>query len=121
MRLSSDQKVNTLLQELEITDPPKYALMEALRDVVFQANGNVGERVMYGGILFSIDDTMFCGIFSYKNHVSMEFGDGYLMKDMYQMLEGKGKFRRHLKILNEEDITGKHVVYYIDQALAVMK
>jgi hypothetical protein len=52
-----------------------------------------------------------------KNHITIEFSKGFLMEDPDSNLEGKGKYRRHLKILNEEDILNKNVAFFIRQAM----
>jgi hypothetical protein len=39
------------------------------------------------------------------------------MKDPFQHLEGKGKYRKHLKILRSEDILRKEVTFFINQAV----
>ena len=47
--------------------------------------------------------------------MSFEFGEGYKMNDPENLLEGVGKFRRHLKIKNIENITDKNVKFFIEQ------
>ena len=76
----------------------------------------VAERVMYGGILFSAPE-QFCGVFAYSAHITMEFGRGAELEDTHGMLEGKGKFRRHIKLQTLADIESKHLKDYIAQAL----
>ena len=63
---------------------------------------------MYGGIIFSLADD-FGGIFVYKNHVSFEFSYGYKLDDPSKLLEGNGKYRRHLKIKSIEDLEIKKI------------
>lgn len=59
----------------------------------------------YGGTIFAGDDGKdFGGVFRYKAHVSVEFGQGHALKDPSGLLEGSGKFRRHLKCRPGEDI-----------------
>jgi hypothetical protein len=74
------------------------------------------ESMMYGGIMFSLDED-FGGIFVRKNHISFEFGNGYTMKDPDKLLEGTGKFRRHLKIIAFSDIEDKKVEFFVRQAV----
>ena len=38
----------------------------------------------------TIPNRMFCGLFLRKNHVSVEFDLGYLLKDIEKYLEGSG-------------------------------
>ena len=51
------------------------------------------EEIKYGGLVYIIDNRLFSGIFLRNNHISIEFDNG-----ADKLLEGKGKFRRHLKI-----------------------
>jgi hypothetical protein len=60
---------------------------------------------------------MFCGIFSYKKHVSIEFSQGFLMKDPHNFLEGRGKYRRHLKIKTRDEIVKKNLPFFVQQAV----
>ena len=39
------------------------------------------------------------------------------MKDPNKLLEGKGKYRRHLKIKCKEDIEHKDVAFFVKQAV----
>jgi len=70
------------------------------------------EKMMYGGIVF-ISDRMFCGIFLRKKYVTVEFDRGYEMNNTQKHLEGRGKYRRHLKIYTKEDIKKKKAKDYI--------
>lgn len=74
------------------------------------------EQVKYGGLLFSTAKP-FCGIFSYTRHVTLEFGAGATLPDKYKMLEGEGKYRRHIKLTSEQDVSDKHVYAYLVLAL----
>jgi len=57
------------------------------------------------------------GIFPYKNHISIEFSNGSNFSDASKMLEGKGKKRRHLKILEKQDIEAKNVEVLVAEAV----
>ena len=70
---------------------------------------------MYGGFVFFAGKELVSGIFPYKNHISIEFGNGVNFSDPDGFLEGKGKMRRHLKILAKSDIVDKKIDYYIRQ------
>ena len=70
---------------------------------------------MYGGIIFKIPGRMFCALFLRKKHISIEFDLGFLLKDKNEFLEGTGKFRRHLKIKNKEEIKTKMVEKFIKE------
>lgn len=110
-------EVDTFLGDLKRTDEKSYSILAHLRDIIFEIHPTSSEKIMYGGIVFFMDNEMFGGIFAYKDHVSIEFSKGYLMQDPLKRLEGKGKFRRHLKLQNENDIQTKDIAFYVSQAV----
>ena len=75
---------------------------------------------MYGGTIYELElgkhDTSVCGHFIYKQHVSLEFSNGYQLDDPDSILEGKGKFRRHIKLRELADIEEKSVRLFLQQA-----
>ena len=73
-----------------------------------------------GGVLYYLEDS-FCGIFSYKNHITLEFSKGYQFEDEAGVLEGSGKFRRHIKFKHLSDIRDKRPAVYLEQAIALAK
>ena len=76
----------------------------------------------YGGIVFAREadnpNTMVCGHFTYKQHVGLEFSNGYQLDDPDGVLEGNGKYRRHIKLFEPADIERKHVRSMIERAFA---
>ncbi len=113
---SKNEKVQAFLEELEAIDNEKYIILERLREIVFDCYSETDERIMYGGIMFSLNED-FGGLFVRKNHISFEFGKGFLMDDPNKNLEGKGKYRRHLKIRSIDDIDKKDVASFVKQAI----
>ncbi|NTU52553.1 MAG: DUF1801 domain-containing protein [Chlorobiaceae bacterium] len=111
----SDEKVDRLLHELEVTNPERYELVQAVRQAVYRVVPDASERVMYGGFMFS-GAQPFCGLFAYKEHVSVEFGRGCDLEDPHRVLEGNGKHRRHIKLHSEADTTAKHLESYLHAA-----
>lgn len=41
------------------------------------------------------------------------------MQDPNDFLEGSGKYRRHLKIFQQEDVKNKEVEYYVKQSFGL--
>jgi len=74
----------------------------------------------YGGLVFTISPgqtaSQFCGIFVYKEHVSLEFSKGAELDDHERVLEGGGKHRRHIKLRELSDICQKRCKDYLRQA-----
>ncbi|NTU98325.1 MAG: DUF1801 domain-containing protein [Chlorobiaceae bacterium] len=110
-----DDKRERLLQDLLMFNPNRYELVQAVRSSIYSVVPNASERVMYGGFMFS-DDEGFCGVFAYKEHVSVEFGRGCDLDDPHGVLEGSGKQRRHIKLSTLADISAKYLESYVDAA-----
>ena len=106
------QKVKNLLDDWQIANPALYEIANSVREKILQLADTVDEEVKYGGILFAAPEP-FCGIFVYKQHVSVEFSHGTKIVDPHGLLEGKGKGRRHLKLHTLEDVENKHLTEYL--------
>lgn len=107
-----NQKVKSLLDDWQISNPALYDIANRARTKILQLADTVDEEVKYGGILFAAPEP-FCGIFVYKQHVSVEFSHGAEIVDPHGLLEGKGKGRRHVKLHTLEDIDNKHLTDYL--------
>lgn len=110
------ERIQKLLEDIRLLDPERFALVQTLRKTILGLDASISEEVKYGGILFSAEKP-FCGLFSYAKHVSLEFGAGASLPDKFQVLEGEGKFRRHIKLSAAQDIVEKHVGEYLLLAL----
>lgn len=116
---SENEQVQKFLEEIMMFDNEKFNILQKLRKIVFSNYKKANEIMKYGGIMFSLDKD-FCGLFVRKNHISFEFTNGFLMNDQKKILEGTGKFRRHLKIRFLADIKNKDVDLFVKQT-ALMK
>ncbi|MEL7297620.1 MAG: DUF1801 domain-containing protein [Pseudomonadota bacterium] len=94
----------------------------ALDAMIAEISPSAIRKPMYGGIVFQNDpqqpSRVVCGHFTYKQHVGLEFSNGYLLEDPHAVLEGKGKFRRHIKLHSVTDLKKKHVREYLERAFA---
>ncbi|WP_246464442.1 DUF1801 domain-containing protein [Undibacterium seohonense] len=112
-------RVELYLQDLSLTNAATHALVQALRKQILglsqSSDESVQEEIKYGGILFAVEQA-FCGVFAYANHVSLEFGEGASLPDRFGVLEGKGKFRRHIKLETIAEIESKHLMHYVKMA-----
>lgn len=111
------QTVSDWLSALRRNDELRFQLVEALRQVALQAGPSIAEEIKYGGILFA-GRAGFCGVFSHTNHVTIEFSEGAGLPDPHNRLEGKGKGRRHIKLVSISDVDAKHVRDYVALAYA---
>ncbi|MEE9431076.1 MAG: DUF1801 domain-containing protein [Melioribacteraceae bacterium] len=116
MKKSKNEKVQKFIEELMIINDEQFNITQKLRKIVFDNYKKTDERMMYGGIMFSLEED-FGGVFASKNHISFEFSFGYKMNDEKNLLEGTGKFRRHLKIKSLSDIKDKDVDFFVKQAV----
>jgi hypothetical protein len=108
----TNDRISKLLEDIRLLDPERFEFVQALRKIIRGLDSSISEEVKYGGFLFSAEKP-FCGIFSYAKHVSLEFSEGASLPDKFKVLEGEGKFRRHIKLASAQDITGKHVREYL--------
>lgn len=109
-------RIAKLLEDIRRLDSGRFELVQALRKMILGLDSLISEEVKYGGFLFSAE-MPFCGIFAYAKHVSLEFGAGAALADKFKVLQGVGKFRRHIKLSSVQDISEKHVHEYLILAL----
>ena len=114
---SSNKEVNKFLIDIQSTFPEKAEILVDIRNLFFKENPEINEEIKYGGITFSVSDSLAGGIFIYKQHISIEFSHGAQFNDSDNFLEGKGKLRRHLKIMGKDDVINKNIIAYIKQAV----
>jgi hypothetical protein len=114
MKKSANPEVQKWLLELEQFDDEKFKTVATARAIVLKTHPKVSERIMYGGIMFTLTKDL-GGLFVNKNHISFEFSEGYIFKDPDRLLEGSGKFRRHLKLNNLADVKEKDVSFFVEQ------
>lgn len=117
MRVSSNDKVNDFLRDMQSVSPNQFEIMLSIRELFFDANKETVEDIKYGGLVFNVSNSLVGGIYAYKKHISIEFSHGVEFTDPDTLLEGAGKRRRHLKIVTLDDITQKNSAYFIRQAV----
>lgn len=66
MEKSTDLRVQSFLDDLREVASQKHAIIQACRKLVFDTNSGVNERIMYGGIMFSLNGDDFGGLFASK-------------------------------------------------------
>ena len=110
------EKIQTFLDEAKTISAERYEIIRTIRDAFLNADFGFTEGFKYGGTTYNISDELIGGIYSYKEHVSIEFSHGANFSDPHSVLEGNGKHRRHIKIKEFSDIEKKFVSSYIQQA-----
>ena len=106
------KSVQSLVEDIRLISETNHEVVEAVRALVKKTFQSASEEVKYGGILFS-SGVQFCGVFAYKEHVSVEFGAGARITDDIGLLEGSGKGRRHLKLKSVAEVKNKKLAEYL--------
>lgn len=112
-----EQKVQQFLDDARFISSARYDLIMAIRKLFQDKASDLIEGFKYGGLIYSTKNGLVSGIFSYRQHLSIEFGKGSDFSDPKQILEGAGKHRRHIKIRELTDLEEKDVAFYIQQAI----
>lgn len=75
-----------------------------VRAIVEECVEETPQKIKWNALCFLKGDRPFVGIAPYTNHVSLIFDRGAEMEDETGVLEGDGKFRRHIKLRDTEDV-----------------
>ncbi len=119
--LGQSSKVQQFISDLADIDTEKFEIVTELYSLLSKANKNFTDKFIYGGIGIYVGDTLIGGIWVSKKHVSLVFSDGYKLDDSYKVLEGSGKYRRHIKVQKFEDIKQKSCKEYIQKLFNLYK
>ncbi len=114
------KSVQSLVEDVRLLGEMQHEVVQAVRSLVKKTTPPTHEEVKYGGILFT-SGIQFCGVFAYKEHVSVEFSHGAKIVDSKGHLEGGGKGRRHIKLRDLNDIAEKGLADYLPLALLAAK
>ena len=115
--MSVDYKIDAFLKDIQFQSPEKFKILKSIRKIFNDANPQVTEEIKYGGLVFNLSNVLMGGVFVYSKHVSVEFSFGTELSDPDNILEGKGKKRRHIKISKIQDIQKNRVEYFVTNAL----
>ncbi|MFV0543614.1 MAG: DUF1801 domain-containing protein [Marinicella pacifica] len=105
------------MNDLISVSPNKAEMVASIRALFLSANKTLTEDIKYGGLVFKLNNELIGGVFPYKNHISIEFSHGVDLADPDGLLEGKGKFRRHVKMIKKQDIESKNVAAFVAEAV----
>ena len=116
-----DQKIQVFIQDLELNSPAHAQIAQAVREIYHDTEPAITEKFIYGGIGFFLNDNLIGGVYGYKTHISVVFSRGNELNDPDGLLEGKGKYRRHVKTMTVDDIEAKAVRFFAEQVIALEK
>ena len=119
--MGKSELVQKFFADLNQTDAVKYEIVAKLYTLFQETDESFTDKIIYGGIGIYIGDEFSGGIWVYSNHVSLVLGDGYKLKDPHGVLEGGGKFRRHIKLHEMKDLENKKCSEYVKQWFELYK
>jgi hypothetical protein len=90
-------------------------------DVMRACGNDVRELLHDGHPTACVDDAAFGYVNAFKNHVNIGFYRGAEIADPESLLEGTGKFMRHVKLSPERDVNPTALTNLIKAAYADMK
>lgn len=101
---------------------------DAIRDTLIEVITEIAPDAVlvnrYGGLVFEaqagVHRSIFCGIFEFTAHVGLEFNRGAQLGDPDGLLEGNGRYRKHIKLRSVEDIAARGVAGFVAQAYALV-
>jgi hypothetical protein len=90
-------------------------------EVMRACGDDVRELLHDGAPTVCIGDAGFAYVNAYRDHVNVGFFRGAQIADPARLLEGTGKFMRHVKLGPERDVDAQALVKLIGTAYADMK
>jgi len=96
------------------------AIANELEEFIQSCIPNCSRVSKYGGTLFTLKpnakEGQFCGIFVHSAHVQLSFSNGSQLTDIRKILEGSGKYRRHINFTSANQIDYDYLKVLICQA-----
>ena len=90
-------------------------------EVMRNCGDDVRELLHDGHPTACVGDAAFAYVNAFKAHVNVGFFRGAEIADLEQLLEGTGKFMRHVKLRPERDVDAKALLRLIETAYHDMK
>jgi hypothetical protein len=90
-------------------------------DVIRACGDDVSELLHDGCPTACITDAAFAYVNAFKAHVNVGFFRGAELADPAGLLEGTGKYMRHVKLLPDRDVDASALAALIESAYADMK
>ena len=96
--------------------PGLRKLMERLRTFVKKQAPQLEERVKWGGLCW-VGRGVVCYAHPLDDRVDFGFFKGVMLKDRGKILEGAGKFLRHVKVRQPGDLRERELAGLLGQAI----
>jgi len=111
-----DDKIDSFIATF---DGERGEIISILRNLASDISKGAREDIKWNALCLFKRDRAFVGIMPYKNYVSVIFDRGAELPDPDEILEGKGKKMRHIKIFRCSDIGEKNVGFYIKESYSL--
>jgi hypothetical protein len=111
--MSKAKDPDSLLAELSL---PLRAVMQRLRTLVKKRAPKLDEQVKWGGLCY-VGRGVVCYAHPLEEHVDFGFFQGARLDDPASLLQGKGKFLRHVKVRKPADVKEAQLLPFLKQAL----
>ncbi|WP_281990205.1 DUF5655 domain-containing protein [Aquimarina aggregata] len=124
--MNKPQKIHSDFQHfLSLKNEKLIDLFSDLRTYILEIYPNSNELLYHTHALtsvFSISEKLsdaFCMIPIYKNHLNLGFNKGTLLEDSHYLLQGTGKWIRHIPITTSTDYRNEKTHQLIKSAIAL--
>ena len=97
------------------------AIAQRWFDVMRDCGDDVRELLHDGHPTACVGDAAFGYVNAFKAHVNVGFFRGANIADPESLLEGTGKFMRHVKLRHEQDVDGMALMKLIETACSDMR
>lgn len=92
------------------------AVIRPLRALVKRAAPHLRETVKWGNGCWVTDEANVAYVYSASDHVQFGFFDGAALKDPKRLLQGSGKYVRHVKLRTPADVDARALAPLVRQA-----
>ncbi|MFC1587678.1 DUF1801 domain-containing protein [Planctomycetota bacterium] len=93
-------------------------IVRELRSLMFKAVPDFEEKLKYS-IPTYLKNGVICNIAAYAGHVNLGFTYGAYLEDSGNLLEGTGKYERHIKIKTKKEVNRDYIIALIRQATSL--
>jgi len=107
--------VDRLLAALE---SPQREVARALRALILEAGPELHESVRWGVPCYR-GKRYVCSIAAHSDHTNLGFFRGAALRDPNKLLEGTGKWLRHVKVCREVDLKPVPLKALLREAIAI--
>ncbi|MFT6223617.1 MAG: hypothetical protein ACJA1F_001462 [Paracoccaceae bacterium] len=99
-------------------DVAKAKIIDRLEEMIIGLAPDANMRPMYGGTVIELETdnpkSRIGGLYVYADYVSFELAKGIQFEDPNGVLEGTGKFRRHVRLRSVGEVETKTCKRFLD-------